>query len=157
MGEITILNWEDIEQCCIEICEKVKSAAFTIDAIISVQRGGCIPGVIISHLLQVDEYYTVGIRTTSSEAVRATRYKNPILHVPDTLANIAGKNVLIIDDVTNTGNTLRYAKREIMKYRPHICLTSALIWDGDNSTKCLADIYSRFSPYWVVFPWEVVH
>ncbi len=154
MGEVTKLFWTDIESCCIELCNKIQELSYNVEAIISVQRGGCIPGVIISHILSVDEFYTIGIRTTSSESIRAIRYEHPILLVPDTLENITGKNVLIVDDVTNTGNTLKYAKREIMKYAPNKCLTSVLIWDGDNSSKCMADLFARYSPYWVVFPWE---
>lgn len=156
MNEVTKLNWADIEDCCIKLCNKIQVSGYNVETVICVQRGGCIPGVIISHLLNVKEFYAVGIRTTTSEAIKSIRYKQPILHIPDTLKNIERKNVLIVDDVTNTGNTLKYAKREILKYNPNQCLTAALIWDGDNSEECLADLYAQYSPFWVVFPWETV-
>lgn len=154
--EITTLNWQDIERCCVELCKKIEAKGAVFDVIISVQRGGCIPGVILSHMLNVPEFYTIGIRTTSSEDIRACRFEIPILNVPNTLKNIEGKNVLVIDDVTNTGNTLQYAKREIEKYHPNRCITVALIWDGDNSSECIADIFEEYSPGWVVFPWETI-
>lgn len=157
MSNVLLLDWQEIEDCCKELCKIIRSSKFEVDVIVGVQRGGCIPGVIISHLLNVEEFYTIGIRTTSSESIRAVRYDYPILRVPSTLKNVEGKNVLIIDDVTNTGNTLKYAKHEIMKFRPKQCLTSALLWDGDETSLCFADIISRYSPYWVVFPWEVVN
>lgn len=152
----TTLNWQDIERCCVEICKKIKGSNIRIDAIVSVQRGGGIPSVIMSHLLEISDFYTIGIRTTSSENIRAKRFDMPIMHVPDALKNIENMSVLIIDDVTNTGNTLSYAKREIEKYHPKNCITAALIWDGDNSSACMADFYADYSPCWVVFPWEDV-
>lgn len=155
MNNITVLNWNDIELCCVELYNKVKQ--YNIDVIVSIQRGGCVPGVIMSHLLGVSEFYAIGIRTTSSEDIKAKRLDTPIVSIPNTLVNTENKNVLIIDDVTNTGKTFMYAKEEISKYKPQTCLTAALIWDGDNSSECVADFYAKYSPSWVVFPWETIN
>lgn len=156
MKEITKLSWADIENCCIKLYEQILSSKIRIDAIVSIQRGGCIPGVILSHLLHIDECYTIGIRTTCSDNIRSTRLNYPKLQIPETLRGISGKNVLIVDDVTNTGNTLVYAKEEVLKFNPCNCLTSVLIWDGDNSFECKADLFAHHTPGWVVFPWEMV-
>ncbi len=156
MTEITKLSWEDIENCCIKLYEQILSINIKIDTIVSIQRGGCIPGVILSHMLHVDECYTIGIRTTCSDNVRSRRLDDPKIQIPETLRSISGKNVLIVDDVTNTGNTLVYAKEEVLKFNPCNCFTSVLIWDGDNSFECKADLFARHTPGWVVFPWEVV-
>lgn len=154
MTNVTYLSWRDIEEACKNINEQISCANYKIDIIVSIQRGGCIPGVILSHLLCVPEYYSIGIRTTSSDKIKSKRLLSPIIFKASALKNVQGKNVLIIDDVTNTGSTLQIAKKEILEYNPIDCKTSVLVWDGDNSINCQADFYAIFTPGWVVFPWE---
>lgn len=156
MVNVTTLSWRDIEHCCIKIKDCIQDLKLNIEAIVCIQRGGCIPGVILSHLLNVEECYVINIRTTSSEEIRAKRLDTPVLYIPDALKGISEKTVLLIDDVTNTGNTLKYAKDEISKFNPSICLTAVLVWDGDNNNECKADIYAKYTPGWVIFPWETI-
>lgn len=154
MNNVTYLSWLDIEEACKNINKQILDTNYKIDIIVSIQRGGCVPGVILSHLFCISEYYSIGIRTTSSERIKSERLSTPIIFKTNRLKNIQGRNVLIIDDVTNTGNTLQLAKNEIWEYKPANCKTAVLIWDGDNSSKCQADFYAKQTPGWVVFPWE---
>lgn len=154
MKEITYLSWIDIEDACKNINNQILQAGIKIDVLVSIQRGGCIPGVILSHLLCVPEYYSIGIRTTTSEAIRSPRLKQPIVVKSSELKGIQDKHVLLIDDVTNTGKTLQIAKEEILEYHPASCNSAVLIWDGNNSLHCEASFYAKRTPNWVVFPWE---
>ena len=154
MKKITYLSWKDIEESCKVLTKKLLYSSCKFDAIISIQRGGCIPGVLLSHLLYISEFYSIGIRTTSSEKINASRLEQTILLKTSDLVNIRDKNVLIIDDVINTGNTLQIALNEVLKFKPSICKTAVLVWDGDNSYIYKVDYYARRTPGWVVFPWE---
>jgi hypoxanthine phosphoribosyltransferase len=160
MKEITYLTWIDVEDACNFLSNQLLQTIYKFDVLVSIQRGGCIPGVILSHLLRIPEYYSIGIRTTCSEEIKAIRLDIPIISNIDVLKGIQGKNVLIIDDVTNTGNTLRIAKDEVLKFEPLTCKTAVLIWDGDfdgdDRSLCKADYFSRYTPGWVVFPWEII-
>lgn len=159
MKEITYLTWDDITDSCKILSNKIIESQYKFDAIVGIQRGGCIPAVIMSHLLSVSVYYSLGIRTTSSEKIKSIRLNTPTIINIDVLKEIHGKNILIIDDVTNTGKTLQIAQTEVMKFNPLSCKTAVLFWDGDydeaDFQTCKADYYSRYTPGWVVFPWEI--
>lgn len=154
MKEITYLVWSDIQEACGVLSKQLQQTNCKFNAIVCIQRGGCIPGVILSHLLQIPEFYSIGIKTTLSEEIKSIRLNKPNIFNIDILEKIRHKNVLIVDDVTNTGKTLQIAKEEVLRFEPLLCKTAVMIWDGDNSNSCEANYYAKYTPSWVVFPWE---
>ncbi len=152
---ISYLTWEDVNYDCDKLYSEILRFNVTFDAIVMILRGGSIPGTILSHKMECDNVYAVTIRTTSSGDVYSQRNCIPEIFIPDNIVKIEGKNVLIIDDVTNTGDTFKIVKQKILHYNPSACLTAAMVWDGNDSIKCAADVYARHTPGWVVFPWEV--
>lgn len=148
------LSWNDIISDCNRLIDLIEQSAYNIETIVMIQRGGCIPGTIMSHKIKCDDVHIIKIRTTETDDIRSSRLSTPVIFIPSIIKNIRNRNVLIIDDVTNTGVTLEYAKKEILKYQPATCKTAVLVWDGDNNEKCTADYYARHSPSWVIFPWE---
>lgn len=148
------LSWKDIDNDCNKIAQELSQSGLKFDTIIMIQRGGLIPGTILSHKLKCSHVHTISIRTTETEDNYSRRLKIPIVNIPPIMSSIIGMRVLIIDDVTNSGVTINLAKREILKYKPATCITAVLIWDGYNNACCSADYYARYTPGWVVFPWE---
>lgn len=152
MDKTLDLSWDEIENYCRNLCSKIFEERIKYDVIVGIQRGGVIPGVILSHMLSVPDFYSIGIRTTEKENCR-TRVPNAIVK-SGMLTNFSNKNVLIVDDVTNTGLTLGIAKKEVERHNPRLIKTAAVIWDGKNSPDCPADIFADYTPGWVTFPWE---
>lgn len=103
------LSWSDVEYACELLSRKILQSTpnTTYDAIVSIQRGGCIPGVLLSHILNISEFYSIGIRTTLSENIKSLRLDSPIITKDDSLQNIYNKRILVVDDVVNTGRTMQ--------------------------------------------------
>lgn len=155
MEKVTYLTWNDIEKSSNVLFEQIQRQGIAFDAIVAIQRGGCIPGVCLSHIMGISEFYSIGMRTTSTENIRSTRLAEPIISVDHSLKNIKDKRILIVDDVVNTGNTMNTAKEWLWKFHPSSLSTAALVWDGSCSNKhCPVDFHSLYTPDWVVFPWE---
>lgn len=155
MGKITYLTWPDIQQYCDDLSEQIRKQDFVVDAIVAIQRGGCIPGVLLSHILGITEVYTIGVRTTLTEQIRSARLKEPVVSISDSLKNIKDKKILVVDDVVNTGKTMNTAKEWLESYQPSFIQTLALVWDRSCiSQSCPAGFYALHTPDWVVFPWE---
>lgn len=155
MDKTTYLSWPDIEKSCYILSEQIQQKNLVVDTIVAVQRGGCIPGVLLSHIMGITDFYTIGVRTTVTDQIHSVRFEEPIISVDYSLNNIKGKKILIVDDVVNTGNTINETKKQLWEFQPISIKTLALVWDGSNNNQtCPADFYALYTPDWVVFPWE---
>jgi hypoxanthine phosphoribosyltransferase len=150
---VTDLSWDEFDEHCVSLADKLRATGKTFDMIIALQRGGCVTGVVLSHLLGISSFQALGIRTTSNEEIRSTRL-TPVIYGESVLEIVRGKSILLLDDVCNTGLTLRTAESHVSKFGPLQITTGVTIWDGDGSQPCHADHFGFYTPGWVVFPWE---
>jgi hypoxanthine phosphoribosyltransferase len=72
------LSWDDIKTAVESLAYQIKKSNIEIYKIKGLQRGGLIPAVMLSHLLDI----------------------------PMTENKIVGSNVLVVDDICDTGETL---------------------------------------------------
>ena len=72
------------------------------------------------------------------------------------------KNLLIVDDVTNTGDTIKTAHDYLKQFRPKDIKIAVLVWDTvsevDNQdfSSTIANYYATKIDAWAVFPWEKI-
>ena len=150
--KLTHLTWDDIEDYCKKLANMIKNSDFKPDFVVGIQRGGCITAVLLSHLLNIEDFCTIGIRSTESDDVRAQRIK-PIIYDPFSLKLITGKIVLLTDDITDSGGTLIEAKKELLKYGPKEVKSATIVCAPASNGK--VDFYAQEIIPWVVFPWEI--
>ena len=150
--ELTYLTWGNIEDYCKILANLIKNSDFKPKIIVGIQRGGCITGVLLSHLLNIENFCTIGIRTTKSDDIRAQRVK-PVIYDSFSLQLITGKKVLLTDDITDTGVTLIEAKKELLKFGCKEVKSATVICAPASSGK--VDFYAKEVNPWVVFPWEI--
>jgi hypoxanthine phosphoribosyltransferase len=68
--------------------------------------------------------------------------------VPPT-AHLEGKRVLVVDDASETGETIKMAKEAIQKHRPTQVITAVLVRTGTFEPEYVASYF----PGKVLFPW----
>ena len=83
---------DEMNDAVININNKILSSNWSPDVILSINRGGCVPGVYLSHLLN-----------TSHEVINVN---NKIENL-----SINNRNVLVIDDINDTGKTFDFVKK----------------------------------------------
>lgn len=150
--KLTHLTWDDIDDYCKKLANLIKKSDFKPEIIVGIQRGGCITAVLLSHLLNIEDFCTIGIRSTASDDVRAQRMK-PIIYDPFSLQLITGKRVLLADDITDTGGTLIEAKRVLLSYGCKEVKFATIVSAPANTGN--VDFYAKEIKPWVVFPWEI--
>jgi hypoxanthine phosphoribosyltransferase len=94
------ISWEDFHGLCKALAAAVET--YSPEIILPVGRGGYYPGALLSHLLQV-EVYPVRL---------SRRIHDTVLHeTPQWLqeppALVSGRRVLIVDEISSSGETLR--------------------------------------------------
>jgi hypothetical protein len=143
------LSWRDIEEQCKELARRIKERKLSFDLIIALARGGWVPGRLLSDYLGNDELYTVRVKYYAGVGRR--REKPLILH--PTQFDIAGKKVLLVDDIADTGESLLAAIEHLRQRGAGSIYVATLV--KKPHSKVTPDLYVRETSAWVVFPWEV--
>lgn len=156
---IVSFSWGRVNKLTNALADRVRSDGVP-EIIVAIQRGGLIPGIIISHRLAVREFLSFDIRHTGSDAVNAEKVSPRIaLHIP--FEALVRKDVLLVDDIAGTGETFRLACKALLELHPQRIRTLACVvnrdnWDPANTTppsKWISYIGEEVAA-WVVFPWE---
>jgi hypoxanthine phosphoribosyltransferase len=150
---VAMLGWDDIEDAVRLVAVQLREARFSPSIVIGIERGGCIPAVWLSHLLDVGRFSSISVRTTVSDDIRAERLQLPAL--PGALRDYSADRVLIVDDVTNTGVTLRAARDALLASGCLDLRTAALFRDTVGADDMFeVDFIGPSVHAWVLFPWE---
>ena len=143
----SILSNNEINNAIKEIVNQIDISGFTPEIIISINRGGCIPGVYLSH------YFKKPHNIIDIKSLKANSLKDFSL-LTNTLKK--NKSVLVIDDINDSGKTFDIVKKIFSSSNNEIRF-AALINNISSKTKIdyhgqLID--KRDNPVWYVFPWE---
>ncbi|MFL2622748.1 MAG: phosphoribosyltransferase [Candidatus Marisimplicoccus sp.] len=143
----SILSNNEINNAIKEIVNQIDISGFTPEIIISINRGGCIPGVYLSH------YFKKPHNIIDIKSLKANSLKDFSL-LTNTLKK--NKSVLVIDDINDSGKTFDIVKKIFSSSNNEIRF-AALINNVSSKTKIdfhgqLID--KRDNPVWYVFPWE---
>jgi uncharacterized protein len=80
------LSWDDVSDLVDILCEKIITEQPQIDSVFGIARGGMIPAVMISHRLNLP------------------------------WSNVMLPNTLVIDDICDTGHTLKIVLEVTLRY-----------------------------------------
>lgn len=137
------------------IADQVTSSDFTPDYIVGIVRGGCVPAVYLSHKLKVP-LVTVAWNTRDN-----TIFGNESnCWIPEDL--LAGKKVLLIDDIVDGGDTIRELladwQSSVRDTLPLQNIKVAAMY-YNTAQDVTVDYYHRTinrneDARWVIFPWE---
>jgi len=129
------------------LAEKVHSCGKGFDLVVGIARGGMPVAMVVSdHLnvridfINVKSYVGIGERGTPKILSTLTE-------------DIAGKNVLIVDDLVDQGDTMKMVEGYLSAQEPRLLEVAVLFkkpW-----TKFEPDYYLEVVDRWVVFPFEL--
>jgi hypoxanthine phosphoribosyltransferase len=144
------ISWEDIDHYCYELAKQIKAKSKGYDVIIGVARGGLIPAVILSHLLDISSVMCIGTSSYSKNNIQQKLYNYQNI-APELLFE---KRVLIADDLVDSGLTLDTIKN-YYKIFADITIDTAVLFKKD-CTKFKPDFFVKDvkKETWIVFPYE---
>ena len=128
-----------------EIKEKVVSLGKMIEkdfeddfVVISLLRGSFIFAADL--VREIDRLVEIDFLTTSSYG-HSESSSGEVRFLTDLRTNIEGRNVLIVDDILDTGNTLYAVKEKLMTYKPKTLKTCVLL---DKPSRREADVNADY-------------
>jgi len=137
---------------CSTISDSILSSGYRPDVIVGMSRGGWVPARILCDQLLVRNL--VALRT-QHWGVTASRDGKARL-VTQISEQLEGRNVLIVDDITDTGESMRLAYEHVMSRNPEHAGTAAMLHISHSHFK--PDFYSAEVAgsdwRWFIFPWN---
>jgi uncharacterized protein len=143
-----VYSWQEIGESTFNLGKSVIRSGEKFDRVVALARGGVSIAQSLSDLIGVKK-----ISSVQSEMYTGVyTVKAPIIVQP-LAANIKGENILLIDDLADTGETLLFAKEYLAAHGPLEVKTATLA--AKPWTKITPDFYELSSEAWMVFPWEM--
>ncbi len=141
-------SWDRVYEMLVDVALKIRASGFQPDYIVGVSRGGWAPGRILSDLL--DNNHTVNIKIEFYVGIGKTARK-PVVTQPLT-ENIAKKQVLLVDDVADTGESLKVAWEHVLGNGAEGVKTATVFYKPHSIFK--PDFFAESTSDWIIFPWE---
>jgi hypoxanthine phosphoribosyltransferase len=146
MTEFRYINWTEYGNLADALAEKVRSHTETFDLIIGIARGGIPVAMVVSDHLDV-KLDIINVKSYNGIAER-----NPPRILTTLTEAVKGKNVLLVDDLVDEGETMTTVSNYLQSQGPNLLKTAVLFkkpW-----SKKEPDYFLEVVDKWIVFPWE---
>ncbi len=148
----TLVSWDQVDSWCGSISRKIMNK-FYPDIIIGIARGGLVPARILSDRLWVKDLISV---KTEHWGITATKDGEAVLKTKIDV-DIKGKRVLIVDDITDTGESMSLAYNYVKSLGPSE-IRSVTMLHISRSTfvpDYYAELITEKNWAWFIFPWNI--
>ena len=146
--EFEIPSWDQIYKLLLNLASTVRKNGFKPDIIVGVSRGGWPPARVMSDLLEnpklanvAAEFY-VGVAETKGK---------PVITQPVSVS-VKGKKLLVMDDVADTGESLRLVQLHLEEQGATEVKTATIYYKPWSII--IPDYYEKETSSWIIFPWE---
>ena len=140
------LTWDVFGELCRALAVKVAQSGYAPEIVVGIAKAGVIPGAVVASMLGCDFFSMKISRDTDTGKMRA---RPKIIQAAPREA--LGKRVLIVDEITTSGDTLRMATNALRQVGP-IEIRTATNFVKLGSFK--PDYYALETELTVVFPWD---
>jgi len=124
-----------------------------VDVVVGILNGGIVPALIASNVYKVP---VIWCKCSSYEDRKKKEFVFENVNIER--GSVENKRVLIVDDIVDTGETIRNVYNFIRDYSPKKVRLLSLVIKHKVYELCkkLGIGYTLIVPdkYWVVFPWE---
>ncbi|MFC5280021.1 phosphoribosyltransferase [Halorubrum rubrum] len=159
MGELpddfdcTVTNWEYIYGLCRNVSNAVKRADFEPDVVVALARGGWFAGRCICDFLGLDDLTSLKMEHYVGAADKSDE---PQIRYPMPEGSVEDKDVLIIDDIADTGGSIRRAEEYVEERAAGTVRTATLqlLSTSEFEPDFVGERLETWT--WVVYPWNFI-
>lgn len=149
--ECWLPSWDYLHNSCKIIAKKIKDDKFKPDVVVALSRGGFVPARSICDMLIIKDLVSIKVDhwgiTANMDGKAKIRYP---LNV-----SLDDKKVLIVDDITDSGESMIVSKEFVKTLNPFEIKTATAL--HIKTSKFKPDYYGEeIDQKWVIFPWNYV-
>lgn len=146
-----LVTWRLFEDLCYRLARRIRDSGYRPDTIVAIGRGGCMPARLLADLLgNMDmtsfkiEHYRGTQRSTRAEV------KYPLC------ADLSGRRILLVDDVSDTGDTFAVAVAHILQHSAPREIRTATLHHKTVSHFTPSYFAEKIVQWrWVIYPWAL--
>ena len=144
-------SWIDHIEGINTLGRSVLTSGWQPTAILGISRGGLIPAAMLSYMLDVRLIQAVRVEHYDDQNNRLASGAR-FVDGPEPFAtlNITTERLLIVDDIIDTGETLKLVRRAVQDHADQIMVAALYV---RSNQKNAVDWYWKVEDEWVVFPW----
>jgi len=148
-----LVTYDEISRWTLDVARQIQDCRCKPTVIIGLTRGGWVPARLLCDHLHVKKLYAV---KTEHWGVTANQDGKALL-TQELNAPIENEDVLVVDDITDTGESLKLAIAHLQEMHPKTLRTVTLL--HITHSKFEPDFYSvrvlEVEWTWFVFPWNL--
>ena len=147
-----LVTWGRFYALCRRLAENVRGSGYRPEAIVAIGRGGWMPGRVLADLLEL-----MNLTSFKVEHYRGT-HRGSLARVRYPLAaDVSGLRVLLVDDVSDSGDTFRVAL-EHLRARSQPAEVRTAVLHHKVVSAFAPDLYAaRVVKWrWIIYPWAVI-
>jgi len=149
----TITNWKYIYGRCRAVADQVKRTEFEPEVVVALARGGWFAGRCLCDFLGLDDLTSLKMEHYVGTAEKTGE---PEVRYPMPEGSVEGKNVLIIDDIADTGGSIERAHEYVTDRDPNDVRTATvqLLGTSEFEPDYVGEHLDSWT--WVVYPWNFI-
>ncbi|MGY4859765.1 phosphoribosyltransferase [Cryobacterium sp. AP23] len=146
-----VLEWTEFADASRSLATTVLASGFQPDVVIAIARGGLLLAGAISYALGTKNCGSINVEfyTGIDERLPEPVLSGPMLDAPA----LAGKRVLLVDDVSDSGHTLALVVGILKESAGEV--RSATLYTKPR-TVLVPDFTWRETDGWIIFPWSAL-
>ncbi len=147
--ECEVMDWNLFYDLARQVAKKVNNSGYKPDMIVGLARGGWVLARVLCDLIGIKDLVSLKVEHWG---VTATPDGKAKLKYPLNV-DLTEKNVLVVDDITDTGESMHVTVEYLKSLKPSEIKTAAL--RHITSSKFMPDYFGEeISWRWVIFPWN---
>jgi len=140
------VDWTTYHSLARKLAAAVLDHTTPIDQIVAISRGGLTLGHLLSDLLMIP------IATITIQSYTDIQTRGEIKITEELKTPIVDKHVLLVDDVADSGKTLKRAISYLQSFHPQKVTTLTMFYKPISEFK--PDFYAKKTSRWILFPYE---
>ncbi|WP_435128269.1 phosphoribosyltransferase [Halobaculum sp. D14] len=151
--DCTVTNWEYIYDLCRQVSNDVKAAEFEPDVVVALARGGWFAGRCICDFLGLNDLTSLKMEHYVGAAQQSGE---PTVRYPMPEGSVQDKDVLIIDDIADTGGSIKRAQEYVEERGAGDIRTATLqlLQTSEFDPDYVGEQLEEWT--WVVYPWNFI-
>jgi hypoxanthine phosphoribosyltransferase len=141
-------TWDELDALTLQVANQVLASESKFDVIVALAKGAWPMSRSFVDYTKIPELMSLGVRFYSGINQRLAEPS-----VYQTLpSSVAGKKVLIFDDVADSGESLVFTKKYLLEQGAALVATATLMMKPHTILK--PDFYAHTTSTWIIFPFE---